>query len=234
MKKIFCYVFFVLAIVTNIEAQQLLSPSLAFSHKKTSYVTLMDGKEIKGTLSSVDRKKGLITYIKIEDGTGQKHKLKAASVKIMYLPPSGLDNLSKALDFAGDIKKWNDEKLDQDLLNQGYVYFESTKVKIGKKSTTMLMQLLNPGFSKDVKIYHDPFAKETASVGVAGVKVAGGYEKSYYLKTGDDAAYKLEKKNYDKEFKGLWGKCDEVIKKYPEMKWTELTKHVTDYTDCKK
>jgi hypothetical protein len=152
----------------------------------------------------------------------------------MYLPPTGLDNLSKQMDFLGDVKKWNDEKLDQDLLNQGYVYFENSKVMIGKKSTTMQMQLLNPGFSKNVKIYHDPFAKETASIGVAGVKVAGGDEKSYYIKTGDDAAYKLEKKNYSKEFKGLWGKCDEVIKKYPEIKWSELTKHVTDYTECNK
>lgn len=233
MKKIFSYVIFIMAIVANVDAQQLLSPSFAFSHKKTSYVTLTDGTEIKGVLDDIDRKKGLIEYVKIEDGTGKKHKLKAASVKWMYLPPTGLDNLSKQMDFLGDVKKWNDEKLDQDLLNQGYVYFENSKVMIGKKSTTMQMQLLNPGFSKVVKIYHDPFAKETASVGVAGVKVAGGDEKSYYIKSGDDAAYKLEKKNYTKEFKGLWGKCDEVVKKYPEIKWSQLTKHVTDYTECK-
>jgi|WetSurMetagenome_2_1015567.scaffolds.fasta_scaffold190303_1 hypothetical protein len=234
MKKIFSFVLILMAIVANIDAQQLLSPSFSYSHKKASYVTLMDGKEIKGILDDIDRNKGLIEFIRIVDEAGQKLKLKAEDVKFMYLLPSGMDNLSKQADFLTDIKKWNDEKLDQDLLNQGYVYFESTQVIIRKSATTLLMQLLNPTFSKEVKIYHDPLANETASVGVAGVKVAGGDDKSYYIKIGDDVAYRLEKKNYAEEFKGLWGKCDEVIKKYTEIKWSELIKHVTDYTDCNK
>lgn len=227
--------FFIILMVvffTKGEAQQLLSPSYNYSHKKTAYISLIDGKEIKGTLKDIDRKKGLIKFVKIEDGNGQKHKLKAASIKDMYLPPSGLDKLGKALDFLLDVQKWNDEKLDQDLLNQGYVYFENTNVKIKKKEMTLLMQLLNPSFSKKVKVYHDPLAKETMSVGVGSVTVAGGKAKSYFLKVGDDAAYKLEKKRYKKEFVPLWKKCDAVVKKYTEIKWNELTQHIIDYTEC--
>jgi len=216
----------------NLHAQQLLSPSFSFSKKKTSYVTLENGNEIKGTLTGIKYKKGLIKLISIEDGTGTKHKLKPSSVKFMYLPPSGLDKLSKAMDFGSDIQKWNNEKLNQDFLNQGYVYFETVNVKIKKKTAPMLMQLLNPTFSKKVKIYHDPVAKETASVGVGGVKVAGGIAKSYYIKLDSDpAAYKIEKKRYKKEFKPLWNKCNSLAA-VSDINWKDLVDHVIKYTEC--
>lgn len=219
--------------ILNCYSQSLLTPSRAFSHQKPSTITLTDGSEIKGTIGDIDRKKGLIAFIKIEDQSGKKHKLKPEQVKYMYLPPSGLDNLGKAMDFLTDAKKWNDEKLDQDLLNQGYAYFENAKVKMGKKETTMLMQLLNPGFSKVVKVYHDPLAKETMAMGVGGINVAGGDAKSYFIKLGEAPAYKLEKKNYDKEFAKLWGSCDN-LKTSTDKKWLNLTKHIIQYSECAK
>ncbi|MFK7908141.1 MAG: hypothetical protein AB8B69_23625 [Chitinophagales bacterium] len=211
-----------------------MTPSLTFSHKKTSYITLMDGTKIKGTIKDIDRKKGLIEEIKIKDGNGKKHKLKPKSVKFMYLPPSGLDNVMKSLDMATSVSKWNDEKLEQDLLNKGYIYFENTDVKIKKKTMNLLMQLLNPSFSKQVKVYHDPFAKETRSLNIGMVEVAGGNAKSYYIKAGDsNAAFKVQKKRYKDEFKPLWDDCSELITKYGDkIKWSELTQHVLDYSGC--
>ena len=218
----------------NVYGQSLLTPSNSFSHKKTSYVTLKDGTEIKGTIEDIDRKDGLIKLVKIRDGSDVKHKLKADQVKEMYLMPSGFDKYSKAVDLVSDASKWNDEKVDQDLVNQGYVYFVNASVKIKKKAQPLLMQLLNPSFSKKVKIYHDPFAKQSMSAGIGGVKIAGGNAKSYFIQVGDDqAAYKVEKKRYEKEFKPLWNKCDAVISKYSEINWSDLTKHALDYTTCK-
>lgn len=215
----------------SVTGQELLTPSHSFSHKKTAYITLMDGTEIKGTVKDIDRKKGLIKQIKIEDGNGDKIKLKPSEVAFMYLPPSGLDKLAKSMDFLTDAQKWSNEKLDQDLLSDGYVFFESSNVKIKRKESVMLMQLLNPTFSGVVKIYHDPFAKQTMSVGVGNIKVAGGNEKSYFIKAGDDAAYKLEKKRYKKEFKPLWSKCDNLANQ-EEVKWNKLTSHVITYSEC--
>ena len=188
----------------------------------------MDGTEIKGTIKKIDRTKGLIEEIKMKDGSGKKIKLKPKEVKFMYLPPSGFDKLGKALDVINNAQKWNDEKLEQDLLNSGYVYFENTNVKIKKKTMPLLMQLLNPSFSKKVKVYHDPYAKETTSLSVGGIGVAGGNAKSYYIKAGDsDAAFKVLKKRYKDEFKPLWNACKELIKKYGDkIKWSELTQHV--------
>ncbi len=128
---IFCFGIFMSG---QLNAQQLLCPSYGFSHKKTSYITLQDGTEIQGNIKDIDREKGLIKFIKIKDGAGKKHKLKPEAVKHMYLPPSGLDKLSTAADFLTDTQKWNDDKLNQDLLNQGYVYFELADGKVKKKN----------------------------------------------------------------------------------------------------
>jgi len=228
------YIILILALgyFSSATAQDLLSPSFAYSHKKTSYFTLTSGKEVKGNVAKIKRKKGLIKFIKIVDGNGTKQKYVPGDIKHMYLMPSGLDKMTKALAFLNDATKWNDEKMDQDLLNQGYVYFENTRVKIKKKEMTLMMQLLNPTFSKTVKVYHDPYAKETMSAGVGGVKVAGGIAKSYFVKVGNDAAYKLKKKDYKKEFKPLWNSCDNVTTKFTDVKWKDLTKHIVEYTGC--
>jgi hypothetical protein len=233
MPKNYLFILLIVCSISRINGQSLLTPSNSFSHKKTSYVTLADGTEIKGTIEDIDRKDGLIKSVKIKDGSDIKHKLKASQVKEMYLVPSGFDKYSKAMDLIGDASKWNDEKLNQDLLNQGYVYFVNTPVKIKKKATPMLMQLLNPSFSKKVKIFDDPFAKRSSSLKVGGVKVAGGNAKSYFIQVGDDqAAYKVEKKSYKKEFVPLWKKCDAVIGNYSEIAWSDLVQHAIDYSSC--
>ncbi len=225
--------FFVTFVVTETYAQQFLSPSFNFSHSKTSYLTLTNGKEIQGSISDIDRKKELIKFIKIKDGSGEKLKFKAEEVQSMYLPPSGMDKLSKAADFLFDAQKWNDEKLEQDLLNQGYVYFELSDVRIKKKTSKLLVQLLNPGFSSVVKVYHDPYAKETMSLGVAGVNMVGGIAKSYFISKDNNPAFLLKKKDYKKEFGALWKGCDKVINQDASADWSELVNHIVSYSECK-
>ena len=217
----------------SVQAQDLLSPSFSFSHKKTSYITLMDGTEIEGTIKDLDREKGLIEEVKIKDGAGKKYKFDADEIKYMYLPPSGFDKMNKALDFATDMQKWTDDKLDQDFLNQGYVYFELADVKVKKKDRKLLMQLLNPGFSKVVKVYHDPYAKETMSAGVGGIKLVGGFAKSYYISKQGRPAFRLKKKDYKEQFMPMWNSCKDLTKEYADQKWGDLVKHVLAFSECK-
>ncbi|WP_431242994.1 hypothetical protein ACQ9BO_25575 [Flavobacterium sp. P21] len=118
---------------TAMKAQDLIAPSYGFSHSKTAYITLVDGTEISGTIRDIDRDKGLIEFIKLQDATGKKHKLKPEDIKYMYLPPSGLDNLGKNLNFISNYNKWNDDKLNQEYIKEGYAYFETAEVKVKKK-----------------------------------------------------------------------------------------------------
>ena len=217
-------------------AQQLVNPTFGFSHSKTSFITMKDGSKIEGHIKDLDRNKGLIEEVKIKDFKGKKHKIKSEDIKFMYLPASGLDKLASKLDFISDIQKWDDDKLDHELLKDGYAYFENAAVKIKKKEEVLMMQLLNPTFSKSVKVYHDPRAKETTSFGVGGMTMAGGDAKSYYVMKGKEAAYKVTKKAYQKEeFDVLWGKCGkEFIKLYEDSEaiWKDLALHVIDYSKC--
>jgi len=220
-------------IVVQASGQELLSPSFTYSHKKTSYITLKDGSEIVGTLKDLDRKKGLIKQVKIEKEDGDKVKLKPEDIQHMYLPQSGLDKVGQALDAATDAQKWNNEQVDQDLLDDGYVYFENANVYYKKKKKMeLLMQLLNPTFSKEVKVYHDPMAKQTMSLGVGGVTLAGGLEKSYFVQTEDDTpAYKLKKKDYDDEYEVMWEGCDDLMNS-EDRAWRDLAKHVVRFSEC--
>jgi len=102
------------------------------------------------------------------------------------------------------------------------------------KKITALLQLVNPSFGKKIRVYNDPWAGETASVGVAGIKVAGGNEKSYYVKNGDEVAYRIKKKEYSKQYKKLYNNCKAVSKKYPKVKWDDFAKHIAEFTtECK-
>lgn len=219
---------------TSAFAQVFMPPAEGFSRQKTAYVTMEDGTEYAGTLERLQRKKGLISAVIITDSvSGKQMTLKPQDVRHMYLPPSGLDKFTRGLDFLNDATKWNRDDLDATRLRKGYVYFEKSEVELKKGKQTLLMQLLNPSFSGKVKVYHDPFAQETSSVGVGGITVAGGEDKSYYVKTGSAPAIRLYKKNYEKEFKRLFGDCQAVMDKYgKKIRWSEIEAAVAAHAAC--
>jgi len=223
--------FLFLATAFSLTAQEFAVPSNSFSHKKPSFITLNDGTGLEGDIKDIDRKKGLIEEIKITVD-GKKKKLDPTEIKYMYLPPSGWDKLNNAVDKMYDSQRW-DEDLDANKLKDGYVYFETVPVMVKKKERTMLMQLLNPATAKGIRVYHDPFAKETMSAGVGGIKVAGGNAKSYYVKRGSAVAYRLYKKTYNEQYKELYSGCDAVINAENAMKWSGFQDHVNAFADCK-
>ena len=216
--------------------QEFLQPSDAFSHKEITYINLADGTELQGTIDDIDRKKGLIEEIVIKDGNGKKIKLKPEDVKSMYLMPTKMNKLTKMMESFHEVNNYSDKRLNNNLMGQGYVYFENVPVMMKKKRTTMLMQLLNPDFSSTIKIYHDPYAKETTSLGFGGISVAGGIDKSYYISKDAEVAYKIEKSDYKDKFMPIFQSCTAVVDKYKsDISWRDLEKHVYEYsTTCAK
>lgn len=222
--------------VSALSAQRFQAGTFTFSHKKNSIFHLANGTKVEGTIDKIKRKKGLIKYIALHpaDG-GKKLKLKPLAIKSMYLPPSGWDKLGKIVDFAGDATQWRSVNVDKDIIDKGYVYFEQVNVKVKRKVRPLMMQLVNPSFSSRVRVYFDPMAKETASLGVAGVKVAGGNAKSYYIQKGDGVAYLAKKKSYENEFERLFGDCSTLAAQAgTKAKWGDLETHVFTYNnECK-
>ncbi len=214
----------------SLAAQDFATGANSFSHKKPSYITLNDGTVLEGTIKDLDRKKGLIEEIKITVN-GKKMKLEPSEIAFMYLPPSGWDNMTNALDKLYDAQRW-DEDLDANKLKEGYAYFETIDVMVKKKKRTLLMQLLNPSTATGIRVYDDPFAKETMSAGVAGVKVAGGNEKSYYVKRPGQVGYRLYKKTYDEQYAILFDGCDAVLNAENAKKWSGFQDHVNAFATC--
>ena len=127
-------------------------------------------------------------------------------------------------------------RINQEHIQKGYAYFETAEVQIKKKKTeVLLLQLLNPAFSNKVKVYHDPYAKESGGLGIAGVKVTGGRDKSFYFKKGNDVAYKLKKKEYGKQAPGIFEDCPDYFESIKfELKWAKFEEQIYNYSNtCK-
>lgn len=205
-----------------------------FSKKKPAYLTLTDGTEITGNIDDIDRKKGLIEEITIEDESGKETKYTPEQISHMYIAPSGWNKLANSVDKVYNVNKWDqDNGINKEYIKEGYVYFEQCKVQLKRKKMVLLMQLLNPAFSSKIKVYHDALAGETMRVGVAGLTVAGGNEKSYYIRKGSKTAERLKKKHYDDEFKNLYGDCKEFIKaNKKKIKWKNFAQNIFDYSNA--
>lgn len=210
-------------------AQKFIIPTYQFSGKKVSYVTLQDGTKLEGKVAKLYRKKGQIQAVKLLMANGKKQKIEAEKIKHMYLKPSGFAKFTKANAFLSDATQWKDNDLEKDIIKQGYIYMEQTEVKIKKKTRTLIMQVVNPSFCGKIRVFDNPFAGQTAGLGVAGIRVTGGKKTSFYIKKGDGVAYRIRKKKYRKEFPILFEDCSTVKDKYPKGKWNDLAQQVFEY-----
>ncbi|MDR2204975.1 MAG: hypothetical protein LBE36_02290 [Flavobacteriaceae bacterium] len=212
-------------------AQEFLQPSDTFSHKAIAYITLAGGKELQGTITDIDRKKGLIEEIVIKDGKGKKQTLKPEQIHHMYLMPNLLSKANNSVEALKEANNYTDKRLNNALLGKGYVYFENVPVMVKKKRMNMLMQLVNPDFCSKIKVYHDPRARETTSLGIGPLSVAGGIDKSYYVSKNGEVAYKFEKSDYKDSFIPMFQSCSALMEKYKnDIAWRDFEKHVYEYT----
>lgn len=223
----------VLLAISSLQAQDFLEPSFNFSGKKIAYLTMMDGTEQEVYVKSIDRKKGLIEELKVEDQDGKKSKIKPEQIKHMYLPQSGWDKMNKSLEQTYNVQKWDNKALDPNKFAEGYVYFEQAEVQVKKEKMTLMMQLLNPAFCTKIKVYHDPYAAETASVGIGGFTVAGGDDKSYYVSVRNQTAIKLQKKDFKEQYPKIFGFCTPLKNKFEDVKWSQFNEMVHEhYLSC--
>lgn len=237
MKNLILSFLFCLISFSTFAQDDFMDEAIRITDEKDSYITLMDGTELVGRVKDLDRKKGLLEEVTIKLEDGKKKKLKPEDIKYMYLPPSGLSKYINAVDKATDINKMQkDASNSKAMMRPGYFYFESSEVLLKKKKLTLLLQMMNPSFSSKIKVFNDPYAKETMSVGIGAMTVAGGDAKSYYVKVGDEPAFRLYKKNYDEELEHLYQSCPALKSQFPDgMFWSKFSKHVLAYdqSDCK-
>lgn len=231
MKHPFYLLLVCIFISGSISAQEryFSDPIETFTGKKPSYITLKDGSEIEGEYRRIKRKRGLIETI-VLDIKDKKTEIKGSEIAHMYLPQSSWDKFDKLVDVMDDVRRWSESDLNEEYLKDGYAYFESSNTIYKKnKEEELLLQLLNPAFSSKVKVYHDPYATESGTVSFGGVAVAGGDDKSYYIKVGDEKAYKLKRKDYRDVVGDLFGDCD-IFEKDKDFRWMGFGEDLYNYT----
>lgn len=229
---LFCLTLFCVDGFGQVGEQYFTDPVETFSKKKTAYLTMSDGTEVQGTIKKLKRTKGLFNEVNLTMENGKVKKIKAEDIQSMYLPQSGWDKFAKGVDLMSNARRWGSD-LNEEYLKDGYAYFEQTEVNYRKKKTeTLLLQLLNPAFSNLVKIYHDPLAAESASLSYGGIKMVGGNDKSYFVKTGDKVAFRLKKKNLDDNAAEIFADCkdsyEEIVK--DKLSWMYFDKLLFEYT----
>lgn len=215
--------------------QYFSTPVEGFSRKKPAYVTLKSGEEVTGMIKDYDLKRGLIDEVTIVVGKKDKRKYTPDQIAFMYLPESGLNKLGAAMDKMYDATQWESEDINAEYMKDGYAYFEQATVQLKKKKIEALLQMVNTSFNNPVKVFHDPWSGETTSVGVAGIKVAGGLEKSYWVKAGDNDCFKIKKKNYPEDLDKVFTKCDSYKSEIPaKPKWDDFPELLLNYSkSCK-
>jgi hypothetical protein len=236
MKKILLFITSLSCFSIASFAQTFIPAFDRFSGKEVAYIYLEDGSKVEGTIDDIDRKKGLIEEVTILP-TGQKKKktYEPKDIKTMYLPASGYFKMVNSMDQAFNAQKWKNNDVNMEIINKGYAYFEKTKVYVKKETQELLMQMVNPSFSSKIKVFHDPLAQESMRFGVAGVTLAGGDDKSYYVQVGKEVAERIKKKEYDDEYLRLYKDCPELLKKIKDdHRWVNFDKHLLEYTtSCK-
>ncbi len=187
------------------------------------------GNEIEGKLSGGTMVMGHLKSFTLKLDDGSKRKFKSEEVKLLKVKASGYVKFMMVTESLGSVKKMSNTNYDE-ISNKDWLIFEQALIN-RKKDKPRLLQLLNPGFDSKIKVFVDPTATETAGVGIGGVKISGGEDKSFLLVKDQTKAVKIKKKKYKKEFGNLFGDCNQMMELFggSKTKFRDMAGHVYAY-----
>lgn len=222
MIKTYTLFFLVLTIIAvgKLSAQSFLAPVTDFSTEKTIFITMEDGLEIGCLLKELHREHGFIKEVVIQNKSGNTQVLPQESIKAMYLYPANYSGTNQSIKIPAN------SRINSELLQDGYVYFErADNIWVNKEKFSLLMQLLNPTFEGNVRIYYDPLSTRTDKITEHDVP-----SSSYYLKDGQKDGICIRKREYSpKVFQILFSNPGEHTQKISEIQWCDFAKHVSAY-----
>ena len=229
-RKAFFYTIALVGICAAARSQGFIEPldddGISLLGNKPCIITLKSGEEIKGEFKSADLDK--VTVVMAD---GQKAKFQPEDIVSLKVKAGTLAKLTMLSESVSSIKDVTNANFGE-IINREYIIFE-TALKAKKKDKARLMQLLNPGFDKKIKVYADPEAKETAGLALGGVKLIGGEDKSYLLVKDGTKAVKVKKKSYRNDFEELYAGCPKMIMVFEgdKIKWADVAGHVFVYNE---
>lgn len=197
-------------------------------------VTLATGEEVNGKLAGGSMINGYLNSITLKKESGEKVKFNPEDISRLSVKASKLAKLAMIAESTSSVKELTNTNFD-DVVNREYIIFE-TAMRHNKAEKLRLMQLLNPGFDSQIKVFADPNAKETKGVGIGGMKLTGGADKSYLFVQHNEKAVHVKKGSYKKNFDDLYQNCPKMLAVFAgeKVKWNDVAGHVFVYDQvCK-
>lgn len=231
-KVLFLFVFSML-LSFSLTSQNFIEPANGFSMKKTAYVTLNDGTELVGSLrAGQESLNGGYKWISFRPEGEKKRKILAEEVKSMLIPRSQLSKIAEASNFLDDATKWGEDvSINKAAVKEGYYYYEAVIIQKKKKEILAIRQILNPGYAAKIKVLDNKMGMSGPSASIGGIKVAGGKDRSYFIKIGDAKAIKVSAPKYKDQFADLYASCPEFVDKYKDdVQWSDIEKHVFEFS----
>jgi len=211
------------------QAQYFLAPVNNIPYGKECKVVTKAGEKMEGKITGVLYIKNMLRSFTIKDEAGEKHKFKADQVNTVEMKIGKLAKIDAVMS-SGNTASDAKQAAFGELMNRDWMTLEQALLP-KKKNKYRLLQLLNPGFDSQIKVYQDPNAKKTMGVGVGGVNLIGGEAKSYLIVKNGEKAILVKKKKYKKQFAQLFGDSPEVMKLKEEgkIKFKEFANHTFIY-----
>ncbi len=229
MKRLITIFSLLAFMVIESRAQEFLAPYETFFSGQLAYVVTTDGDVIYGQLRSAVSGPDRIKRLSIIDDYGKKHKLKASKIERFAIQPSFFGTAEAVAVNSSSIKEIMNVDFDE-LVNREWLIYEQVLLPRRKKEKYALMQLLNPGFSGRVKVFHNANSSETMPVSIGGLRVVGGEDRSYIVVKDNKQAVFVRKAGFVKDFARLFGDRPEFIKKASKRpKFRNFASHVQEY-----
>lgn len=201
---------------------------------KPAVVTMADGSEITGKFGGGVLVNGYLDKVTIKSESGEKLKLKPEDMVRLQIKAAGAAKIAMLVSSGSSIKEVSKRDFNE-IKNREYIIFETAQ-RSNKAAKFRLMQLLNPGFDNKIKVFADPNAAKTSGIGVGGIRITGGEDKSYLMVTGGDKAIVVRKSTYRKNFEELYQGCPEMVRAFQgeKIKWEDVAGHVFAFNEaCK-
>lgn len=222
-----------LLLSTSVFSQGFIRPlgsdNMALILNKPCIITLANGEEVTGKLKSAVFLNGYLDKVTLKKANKEKLKLKPADITRLAIKASKLVKLSMIMESASSIKEMTHTNFDE-IVNREYIIFE-TAGRHTKAGKLRLMQLLNPGFDSQIKVFVNPNANKTAGISLGGNRITGGMVRSYlFLKDGTKTII-VRKSNYKKDFLELYQNCPKMLSVFEgnKIKWDDVAGHVFAY-----
>lgn len=218
--------------LSPVMAQDFVEPFTEFISDRECYVVTNDGETINGYLRGATQWSGFITRLRIRDENGKLHKFKAHQVQRFAIRPGAFAKLATLTEKSTSLR--HIIKTDQDdILDREWIYFDAQSMP-RRRNKIALLQLLNPSFDQHIKVYDHRNGSKSMPIGIQGIAVVGGEERTYWVVKGDGKPMIVRKASFNKSFGYLFSDEPDLISSQRRRpKFKDFAGHIQAYNELK-